>query len=270
VSASINSGFATKTEAREWFTENVAPKLRSGVAAPDPSITFDAFCDLFLERHEGAKRTTDTLRERLSSSRAKFGTWTLRELEGAADDVAAWRAGLSASSRYRKTLALRQALNAAVRWRYLRTNPAVEAGKNPQPRSEEFVPFTRAEIDALDTELGPAYGPLAVFGAETGLRTNELVALERRDVDQAGKAVVVQRRFADGVLTPYPKTERSRRRVPLTDRALAAYKRLPPGLIRRSSFPRRRAATSRLTTSAPASGTTLSTRLGSNAAARTT
>jgi integrase len=43
-------------------------------------------------------------------------------------------------------------------------------------------------------------------------------------------AVMVQRRVADGVVTPYPKTERSRRRVPLTARALAAFKRLPPQL----------------------------------------
>jgi integrase len=85
--------------------------------------------------------------------------------------------------------------------------------------------------------LARANGPLAVFGAETGLRTNELVALERRDVDQGGRAVTVQRRFADGVLTPYPKTERSRRRVPLTERALAAYKALPPRLDTPLVFP---------------------------------
>jgi hypothetical protein len=53
-------------------------------------------------------------------------------------------------------LAFRQALNAAVRWRYIARNPAVEAGKNPQPRSEEFEPFTRGEIDALAEELGPS------------------------------------------------------------------------------------------------------------------
>jgi hypothetical protein len=55
----------------------------------------------------------------------------------------------------------------------------------------ELVPFTCEEIDALDLELGPGYGPLAVFVAETGL-----------------------------VVTRCPKTERSRRRVPLTTRPL--------------------------------------------------
>src|SRR5262249_44710896 len=60
--------------------------------------------------------------------------------------------------------------------------------------------------EALEAELGPTYGPLVVFAAETGLRTNEWVALERRDLDRSGPAVMVQRRYAGGALTPYPKT----------------------------------------------------------------
>ena len=135
------SGFQNKTEARRWFDENVAPRLR-GPARPDPAITFDSFCDVFLERHGAtvSPTTKQTLSERLKPARAVFGTWTLRELEGAAADVAAWRASLTDTSRYRLTSALRQALGAAVRWRYLTLNPAVDAGKNPQPRAEELRP----------------------------------------------------------------------------------------------------------------------------------
>jgi integrase len=76
-----------------------------------------------------------------------------------------------------------------------------------------------------------------VFAAETGLRTNEWAALERRDVDRAGRAVTAQRRVSDGVLTPYPKTERSRRRVPLTQRALEALDRMPPRIETPLQFP---------------------------------
>jgi integrase len=231
------AGFASKTEARRWYSENVAPRLRSG--APSPEIAFDAFCDLFLDRHGAtvAPRSRDTLAERLRPSRAVFGTWTLRELEGAAADVAAWRATLAPTSRYRLTSALRQVLTAAVRWGYIARNPAVDAGRNPQPRAEELRPFTPAEIAALDAELGPAYGPLVVFAAETGLRTNEWTALERRDLDRAGRAVTVQRRYAGGVATPYPKTARSRRRVPLTVRAADALDRLPPRVDTPLVFP---------------------------------
>ena len=230
------AGFRTRTEARRWFAENVAARLDCG-AGPSAEITFDEFCDLFLERHGAtvSPRTRETLAERLAPARVVFGAFKLRELEGASADIARWRAGLSASSRYRLTLALRQALGAAVRWRYLTRNPAVEAGRNPEPRAEELRPFTRDEIHALAVELGSIYGPLIVFAAETGLRTNEWTAVERRDVDRAGPAIVVQRRFSDGVLTPYPKTDR--RRVPLTPRAVSALDGLPPRIDTPLLFP---------------------------------
>lgn len=231
------SGFRTKTEARTWFREQVAPRLHRG--APSAEITFDAFADLFLHRHRASvsERTVQTLRERLRPARDTFGDWTLAELENAAADIATWRGSLPEGSRYRLTLALRQALAAAVRWRYMVRNPAVDAGPNPEPRTEEIKPFTVEEIDKLAAELGPAYGPMIVFACETGLRTNEWIALERRDVNRAGAAVTVQRRYADGRLTPYPKTVASRRRVPLSDRALAAIEQLPPRIDTPLLFP---------------------------------
>jgi integrase len=229
------SGFKTRTEARRWFADTVQPRLRRG--GPDPSISFDDFCELFLDRHQGAQRTRDTLRERLAAARGEFGDWSLHELEGAANEVAAWRAGLTPTSCYRLTLAFTQAMNAARRWRYVAINPVAEAGPNPQPQRVELVPFTREEVDAIAAELGPDYGPLAIFGAETGLRTNELFALERGDVDLNDGAVTVQRRVSDGVLTPYPKTERSRRRVPLSKRAVGAYTARVPRLDTTLAFP---------------------------------
>src|SRR5689334_3283452 len=102
------SGFRTKTEARAWFREQVASRLRRG--APSAEVRFDDFAELFLTRHAAAvsDRTIETLRERLGPARKAFGDWTLAELENAADDVARWRASLPEGSRYRLTLALRQ------------------------------------------------------------------------------------------------------------------------------------------------------------------
>jgi integrase len=56
-------------------------------------------------------------------------------------------------------------------------------------------------------------------------------------VDKAAQVVTVQRRFADGVLTNFPKTERSRRSISLTECALDAYERLPAQLHTRLVFP---------------------------------
>jgi integrase len=231
------AGFKTKTEARRWFAANVAPRLDRGT--PSPDISFDSFAELFLERHGAtvSDRTRTTLEERLAPARSVFGDWTLAELEGAADDIARWRSRLADTSRYRLTLAFRQTLAAAVRWRYMTRNPALDAGRNPEPRTEELLPFTSAEVDALAMEMGPVFGPLVGFAAESGLRTNEWMALERRDIDRSGPAVVVQRRYADRTLTPYPKTVGSRRRVPLSARAMAALDCLPPRLDTPLVFP---------------------------------
>lgn len=223
-----------EAEARRWFSDNIAPRLDRG--APSAEITFDEFAERFLQRHTGAPRTVATLRDRLAPARATFGDWKLSELEHAANDIAAWRATIPEGSRYRLTNALRQAFAAAVRWRYIVRNPAVDMGPNPQPRAEEIEPFTIEQVDEIAAELGPVYGPMVVFVAETGLRTNEFIALERRDIDRAG-AVIVQRRFSQGRLTPYPKTVRSRRRIPLTKRAQDAVGALLPRIDTPLLFP---------------------------------
>jgi integrase len=231
------TGFKSRTDARRWFADNVAPRLVRG--APSAEISFDRFCDLFLERHGAtvAPSTKRTLEERLSASRTKFGSWALRELEGASNDVADWRASLPETARYRLTSAFRQVMAAAQRWHYVSRNPVAEAGRNPQPRVEELRPFEPKQIDALAEELGPVFGPLVVVAAETGLRPEEWIALERRDLDKIGSALQVDRKFADGRLTPFPKTHRSRRRVPLTARALAALDSIPPRLDSQLVFP---------------------------------
>jgi integrase len=74
-----------------------------------------------------------------------------------------------------------------------------------------------------------------IFASETGLRTNEWTAIERRDIDRDGPAVMVRRRYARGRATPYPKTQR--RRVPLTVVALEAWRSLPPRLDTPLVFP---------------------------------
>jgi len=232
-----HTGFATKTEARRWFAANVTPRLGRG--RPSGEISYDAFCEIFLARHGAtiAASTKDTLAGRLAHSRDRFGSWTLSELEEAAADVAAWRGEFPDGQRYRVTSAMRQALAAAVRWKYLVRNPAAEAGKNPQPRAEEILPFTPGEVDAIVLELDALDAARVIVAAETGLRPEEWIALERRDLDKTGPALAVQRKYAKGVLRPYGKNHRARRRVPLSARAFAALDRLPPRLDSTLIFP---------------------------------
>ena len=109
--------FPTKTAARAWFDDAVKPRLQATTPAPpSPDIPFSEFCDRFLARQTTAPSTIATLRDRLTPARVTFGDWTLAELEYAGADIAAWRAGLPAGSRFRHTAALRQCLAAGVRW----------------------------------------------------------------------------------------------------------------------------------------------------------
>ena len=187
--------------------------------------------------------TITTLRERLGATdvpaerrRPKkhrtfleaFGNLTLHDLGRRAQELAAWHATLPEGSRYGTMQAVRQTLEAAKRWGLLTQNPAKLAGKNPQPKNPEVEPFADVEeIDRLADELGP-WGPLVVFASETGLRPCEWLALEWRDVSRAEGVVRVERSFtARGGLKEYGKTARSRRPVPLTDRALHALALVP-------------------------------------------
>jgi integrase len=61
--------------------------------------------------------------------------------------------------------------------------------------------LTLDEIDKLDAELRPKYGPIVPFVAATGLRPAEWAALQRRDVDRRARVLSVRG----------TKTKRSRR-----------------------------------------------------------
>ena len=133
----------TKREAREWFDEHVAPRLRRRPFERDHVRRVLRPVPRTARRHVSSPHEGDADRT-ARAARERFGAWTLRELEGAAGDVAAWRASLTEASRYRKTLALRQALDAAVRWRYLRaTRPSMRA-RTRSPGRKSCFPSPRA------------------------------------------------------------------------------------------------------------------------------
>jgi integrase len=161
----------------------------------------------------------------------------LREFERMADGIAGWKARLPSRARHGIVQALRQALDAAVRWGHIARNPAKLAGPNRQPPPRPIRAFSREEIDAIAAELSPRYQPLPAFVAATGLRPEEWQALERRDVDRAGGVLAVCRTVAGGEVLGLAKTERSRREVPLGAAATEALEALPPRLDTGLLFP---------------------------------
>jgi integrase len=231
------SGFKSRSEARRWYEEVERSRMRGDIACP-AQMTFAELVERYLKTHAVGREasTMTTLRERLGYSVCPFGQLRLSQLERMAVEIADWRTTLPERSRYGIVQALRQTLEAAVRWGLMTRNPAKLAGSNPTPRRQEIEPFTRPEIDRLAVELGP-WGAAALVASETGLRPSEWIALEWRDIARSDSVVLVQRTFSRGRLKAYGKTERSRRRVPLSTRALDALDSTPRRINSRLVFP---------------------------------
>lgn len=234
-----------KTGALKHYREQIAPTLQPGYLPLAPATedrggtTFSRFVEIYLERHAAdvRPRTIYTLRERLGHAEKRFGAIPLREMENMVDEISAWQSKQPKGVRYGRAQALRQTLGAAVKWRYIATNPAKEVGRNRQPAPRTIRVFSYAELDAIAAHLPSAYQPVPSFVAATGLRPEEWQALERRDIDRAAGVLHVRRTVSAGEIVELGKTSRSLRQVPLSPRALAALDALTPRLDSPLLFP---------------------------------
>jgi integrase len=232
------SPFPSKSSALAHYRDVIQPQLR-GEPAALAVLTLSEFVPLYLERHAVSVRTKTvvTLTERLAYATRAFGTVPLRDLERMAGEIAAWEMRLPARSRYGITGALRQALGAAVRWGYMGVNSAALAGPRRQPPPRPIRTYRLDELRAIAEELPPMYASLPALAAATGLRPEEWLALERRDIDRAARVINVLRTASGGELVELAKTSASRRQVPLSMRALAALDALQPRLDTPLLFP---------------------------------
>ena len=215
-------GFKTKTEAKAVLDD----ELRKARLGPlfRPEVTLAELVETFLDQYQGAPASKEWLRHHLAKSTEVFGDWKVGELD--ALQVARWRSGLPETTRHGAHRALRQALNAGVRWRWIERNVAADV-RNPLHQRPEFRPFSSwEEVDAVAAEVGP-FGPLVIFCVGTGVRPEEAFGAEWRDVDLDAGVVTIRRAFAKGRLKTYTKTVRSQRRIPLRSKVVAALSDLP-------------------------------------------
>jgi integrase len=237
----FRSGFRTKSEARQWLRGKVdqVEALRRGERpSPGEIPSVETLVDSFLATHEVDPATTDKLKYELAHAKRAFGNRridTLRPVE-----LSAWRATLPARSRQQLFGAFRQTLEQAVSLGLLEANPCARI-KNKRARLDEnreirsFASWD--EVDAIAAELSPLYRALPAFLVGTGMRPEEALALEWRDVDRSAAVASIERVHSKGRTKPCLKSDRQRRRVPLRARVLETLDTIPRRLDSPLLFP---------------------------------
>jgi integrase len=208
-------GFRLKSDAQTVLDEELR-RVRMGPTY-QPKMTLNELVGKYLEQYDAAPASVEWLRYFLKFSQDRFGVDTLDSIDG--HRVATWRASLrSDHEKHSATRALRQVLSAAKRWGWIDKDPTLDL-KNTGSRAAEQRPFESwNEVDALAGEMSPRDAAILILAVGTGLRPEEYFALEWRDIDLNARTLTVHRAFAKGRLKDYPKTDRSRRTVPLRQR----------------------------------------------------
>jgi integrase len=238
--ATLQSGYATKTAAKDAMRQAQADKLRGEQLVPRGGRLLVAdFVDIWLPGYEASLKPSAAHSE---PSRIRnhvlplLGQYELDEVDPLT--VQRWVANLlagkgpSSNGRPRKPIAVKTVHNchgilfgimqAAVRQRLIRSNPCSDT-QLPKRVHKEMRFLTEPETGRLLAALPPHWRPLVLLLIATGLRWGEAVGLQVGQVDVLAKVpslrVIRALHELSGsarIVFTEPKTARSRRTVTFT------------------------------------------------------
>jgi integrase len=240
-------GFETRTAALDyanWKADETVARanaIRFGDPLPAQTLpigTVDELVEAFLARHRVDEATLRKLRSQLRHATDAFGERRLETLQPIELDV--WRSQLPALSAHYIFRAFRQVLEYALAMGLLERNPTAQI-KNVRASVDVrrgLRPFESWEqLEAIAAELDPRFAAIPLVLVGTGLRPEELFALERRDLDLEAGILSIERVYSQRRLKDCKKSSRQRRRVPLRQRVVQALRTLPPRLDTPLLFP---------------------------------
>jgi len=216
--------------------KKVRDRLDQGQPAKDSPDTVAAWMGRWRESSLAASSRKATTKEQYSNLSRKhleaepFGALRLDKLKPSHVEelIVALRAkGLADSSVRSCYTVLRQGLDVAVRDGLIAANPAAKV-KRPTVARKETEYLSAADVaKLLEASKGLRYHLAVLVMAATGLRRGEVAGLTWSAVDlDRGELAVLRTvaRIKSGLIVDDVKTERSRRRVPLPPRLVAALK----------------------------------------------
>lgn len=244
-------GFLTRTEAGEYRDkETPAAKSHAGQAWVDPmrgDRTFQSVAEAWLDGYRtksgkasGYRQHAQIVRGERSMVRSRWGSRRIGDISHG--EVVAWVADLgskrSPSTVRHNFYTFRRVVRFAVASGLIVRDPTVGV-EMPEQRdvntqqADRVIP-TPAQVRALVAAAPEPWGMYVLLAAATGMRPEELTALQLRDLSNDNTTLTVRRvRVKDRanaawIYEDVPKTKRSRRTIDLDDYAadhLTAYLR---------------------------------------------
>lgn len=214
--------FDRKKDAEAWLTK-AAWEVSQGVHTADSqSITVAQAADLWIRKAEGEGRERSTIKQYQELARIhikpligaeRLSKLTMPAVENYRDALVATRSKAMAGKAVR---ALSSIITEAQRRGLVAQNVAkgVKVIRSKREKKKVVIP-TREDLRAMLQAAGDDFRPLLMTVIFTGLRSSELRALRRSDVNlKAGEITVEQRADQWGVIGS-PKSEAGHRTVPI-------------------------------------------------------
>lgn len=227
----VSQTFATKKEAESWLARTVADLERGTLVLPDTATVADLL-DLWLDGvvRQRVSRGSFVDYERYVRVHLKPGLGHVRVQKLTPVVIQSWyrerlEAGVSASTMHGCHVRFRNALESAVDWGVIPSNPCDRV--HPPATAPRRFPVWSPEQGAsfLCATEGRRHHALWVVALATGMRLGEMLGLRWQDVDLEGRTVTVShqlRRSGDGWVAAPLKTGASRRTIALPSEAAAA------------------------------------------------
>jgi integrase len=218
----------SKKRAERILNDKVA-ELQNGTYQELKKIRFKAFASLWLDSYAKSKVKPSTLRsyEDIIEKHLgpAFGHFLLTDISTAmlqkyiADRLQAPKSKKSEQKVRAKTVInelvpLKEMLKHAVRWGYLKVNPA-EYVEKPRVEKEEMDILPPEDIRLLLDHAAPRYRVLFLTAVLTGMRRGELLGLQWGDIDWNHGQIHVRRSLWKGQFVT-PKSKRSVRKIDMS------------------------------------------------------